>query len=385
MRNGLFILAVASFLISCGPARQNAAIYSEDKLLEDAVKSLDKDPSNGAVNDKLKTLYQDAVRNHLKNIELYETMTESTRWDKIIAEYNALQRLYTIIHKSTNAQNLVKPVSYSAQTDVVKQQAAEDHYQKGRNLMSENRGKQSYRDAFTAFKKASSFVSGYKDVAQQMEVAWQSSVLNVVIDPVKIDDRYALRGDWSNSLSQFNGQKLQNSFVQDLGGDFSNNSYARYYTNSQARNTRMEPDWLVDLTWVNLEIPKSNIDKNTKTLSKKIETGKDSTGRPVYQTVTADLTILKQNLKATGNLELRITDAYNRREIHSKRHMARAQWENRYATYTGDSRALSDTDRALLNNPNNQEPRTDEIIDKLYSDVYSQIKNSLEHLVKTIQ
>ena len=379
----LFVLALVSFLISCGPAKQNAAVYSEDKILEDAVKNLDRNPSNTALSDKLQTLYQDAAENHLKNIEVYKTMTEPTRWDKIIAEYNALQRLYTIIHASTNAQKVVKPISYSAQTDVVKQDAAEDFYQMGRELMVENRGKQSYRDAFAAFKKASAFVTGYKDVSQQMEVAWKNSVLNVLIDPVKIDDRYALGGGRGNTLGQFNGQLLQNNLVQDLGGDFSNNSYARYYTNSQIRNSRIDPDWLVDLGWVNLNIPKSATDKSTKTLSKRIETGKDSTGRPVYETVSGNLTIIKQSLKATGSIELRITDAFNRREIHSKRHTARASWDNRYATYTGDSRALTDTDRALINNPNNQEPRGDEILDKLYSDVYSQIKNSIEHLVKT--
>src|SRR5690606_27601739 len=154
-----------------------------------------------------------------------------TRWDKIIAEYNALQRLYTVIHKSTNAQKLVKPVSYSAQTDVVKQDAADEFYQMGKELMNDVRGKQSYREAFAAFKKASAFVSNYKDVTQQMEIAWKNSVLNVLIDPVKIDDRFALSGGRDNTVGQFNGQLLQNNLVQDLGGDFSKNSYARYYTN----------------------------------------------------------------------------------------------------------------------------------------------------------
>ncbi len=383
MRNILFVLVPIFLLISCGPTKQNTAIYSEDKLFEDAVKNLDKNPSNSELSDKLQTLYRDAAQNHLKNIELYETMTEPTRWDKIVAEYNALQRLYTIIHKSTNAQNQVKPVSYIAQTDLVKQDAAEDFYQMGRQLMVENRGKQSYRDAFAAFKKASSFVTNYKDVSQQMEVAWKSSVLNVLIDPVKIDDRYALSGGQGNTLGQFNGQLLQNNLVQDLGGDFSNNSYARYYTNSQIRYARIDPDWLVDLTWVKLDIPKSSIDKSTKTLTKTIESGKDSTGRVTYETVTGILTIIKYSLKATGSLELRITDAFNRREIHSKRHMARGTWGNRYATYTGDSRALSDADRKLINSPNEREPRTDEMIEKLYSDVYFQIKSSIENLVKT--
>lgn len=383
MRNLLFVLASIFFLISCGPSKQNTAIYSEDKILEDAVKDLDKNPSNSALSDKLQTLYQDAAQNHLKNIELYETMTEPTRWDKIVAEYNALQRLYTIIHKSSNAQNLVKPIAYSAQTDVVKQDAAEDFYQMGRELMRENRGKQSYRDAFAAFKKASAFVSDYKDVSQQMDLAWKNSVLDVLIDPVKIDDRYVLSGGRGNTLGQFNGQLLQNNLVQDLGGDFSNNSYARYYTNSQASYSRVDPDWLVDLTWVKLDIPKSSIDKSTKTLTKRIEIGKDSSGKAIYESASGKLTIIKHSLKATGFLELRITDAYNRREIHSKRHMARAKWENRYATYSGDSRALTDTDKVLINNPKDQDPRTDDILEKLYSDVYFQIKSSIENLVKT--
>ena len=49
--------------------------------MEDAVKSLDKNPSNPELSEKLNSLYTDAVQNHPKNITLYETVTEPARWD----------------------------------------------------------------------------------------------------------------------------------------------------------------------------------------------------------------------------------------------------------------------------------------------------------------
>ena len=383
MRNVLFVLASIFFITSCGSSKKNIAISAEDKLFIDAVKNLDKNSSNKELSAKLQTLYRDAAQNHLNNIEIYKTMTEPTRWDKIVAEYNALQSLYTIIHKSNNAQNLVKPVSYSAKTDVVKKDAAEDFYLLGRELMGENRGKQSYRDAIASFKKASAFVKDYKDVSQQMEVARKNSILNVLIDPVKIDDKYALRGDRANTLGQFNGQLLINNLVRDLGGDFSKNSYARYYANSQMREASIDPDWIVELTWINLDIPKSTMDRSTSNVSETIEMGKDSSGRTLYQTVRASVTTIQHTVKANGSIEVRISDAFTRREVHLKKHMATAHWDNSYSTFTGDSRALSGSSMASATRSNEREPRTDEIISKLYNNVYSQIKNTIEDLVKT--
>ncbi|MEO6683446.1 MAG: hypothetical protein ABIN48_11555 [Ginsengibacter sp.] len=382
MRKFLIVLSVA-FLFSCGTSKKNTAIYSEDRILEEAVKNLDKNPSDTSLANSMHTLYKGAAQNHLYNIELYETMTEPGRWDKIIAEYNALQRLNTIINHSAAARIVVKPESYTAKIDIVKQHAAADNYEIGMNLMEENNGKLSFREAFVFLKKANGYVPGYKDAARQMEIAWENGIMDIIVDPVRIDDRYALQGDWNRTMNQFNGQLLQNDLVRDLGGDFSRNSYARYYTNSQARNARINPDWLIDLSWVQLNIPQPSVDRSTKSINKKIETGKDSTGRPVYQKVTAELTIINQKVNATGNLEFRITDAFNRMEVHNQRHSARAPWDNKYATFTGDSRALSDVDRALVNNKNSTEPRKDEMVHKLYQNVYSQIKNSIERLVKT--
>ena len=95
------------------------------------------------------------------------------------------------------------------------------------------------------------------------------------------------------------------------------------------------------------------------------------------------VTIVKHSLKATGHHELRIKDAYILREVDLKKHMARASWENKYATYSGDSRGLTNMDQALISNLNNQEPGPDEVFDNLYHNVYSQRKNSIENLVKT--
>jgi hypothetical protein len=55
-------------------------------------------------------------------------------------------------------------------------------------------------------------------------------------------------------------------------------------------------------------------------------------------------------------------------------------WEEEIATYTGDSRALTNSDRAMLNNNYNQ-PRKEDILNELYRNMYSQVKSRIANQV----
>jgi hypothetical protein len=377
MKKFLYIyFSFALFLFASCSSNKGIQKTSEDKALFSVLKKLDKDPSNGELINTTTRLYNDAAKSHLDKIEIYNTLTEPDHWIKIIKEYEALRKLSDVINNSATAVKLVNPPSYSSEIQIAKQSGAEAFYALG--ISNLNMGdKQASRNAYYAFKKVNELVPGYKDVQQQIKIAYENSIVTVVINPVKDNTYFYNSMGWNNYGNNFNNDYFQRSLVNDLGGNYNKTSLAVFYTNWDARRENIRPDWEVDLTWMYLDIPQPMSNQYTRNLSRQIETGKDTSGKVFYQTVTATLYVTKKYFTASGDMELRITDVKSGRDITSQRYNDQFNWQEEYATYTGDSRALSSNEYALLNNNHYQIPRKEDILNQLSQRIYPQIKNRI--------
>ncbi len=383
MKKNLFTwIFLVLLFASCSSSRNTIANTQEDIALLTAVKKLDKNPSDTSLKNNLSGLYENAIKIHLDNIDVYSTLTEPEKWDKIIKEYQALQHLSAVINNSTSAKKFLNPPTYDAKIEVVKESAAADLYNIGISYLNNNDDKQSYREAYYAFKKAQEFVPGYKDADRQMNTAYQNSVLNVIVNPVTDNSYYYNNAGWNNYGNSFNNDYLQRNLVRDLGGDYAKNASARFYTDWEARSANINPDFFVDLTWINLDVPQPYTSQYSRNVSKQIEKGRDTSGHVQYETVTATLYITKKYFTATGDLESRITDAITRNIADTRRYTAQFNWEHEFATYKGDSRALSGNDLALLNTRNFIVPSKQDILNELYQRIYPQVKNGIYNAVR---
>jgi hypothetical protein len=81
-------------------------------------------------------------------------------------------------------------------------------------------------------------------------------------------------------------------------------------------------------------------------------------------------------------LESRVTDAHTGNNVNLNRYSSTVDWKQEYATYRGDSRALSNQDRAILNNQTIREPRQEDILNELFGKIYPQVKNGLYNLTR---
>ncbi|HEV2832990.1 MAG TPA: hypothetical protein VGW31_13500 [Hanamia sp.] len=383
MKTYLYVIFLsATMLFACSGSRNSVANTAEDKALIGAIKSLDKNPSDVSTQNNLNELYTEASKIHLDNIEVYETLKEADKWDKIIKEYYSLQKLSDVINSSSAAKKIIKAPSYNAQIEVARQNAAADYYQAGLSYL-DNNDKRSSRQALAAFKKSNSYVAGYKDVERQLDIAFEHSVLNVVVNPVTDNSFYYSNIGRNRFGNSFNNDYLQRSLVRDLGGDFNKNSLARFYTDRDASRANIDVDWVVDLTWIDLDIPQPYTRRDSRTVSRQIEIGKDTSGRPVYKTVSAKVNVTRQYFTARGQLEYRITDMDTRNNISLNRYSSQVDWEQEYATYTGDSRALDSRYLAMIQNTNRRRlPDKDEILNELYEKIYPQVKNHIYNEVR---
>ena len=130
-----------------------------------------------------------------------------------------------------------------------------------------------------------------------------------------------------------------------------------------------------------MDIPRPNTYNYTRNVNKQIEAGRDTSGRIIYQTVYATVNIAKQSFTARAQMDVNITDAVSRRNISYNTYSDDYRWEQEYATYTGDRRALDSNDWALINNRNYNEPRKEDVLNELYRKIYPRVKNSISYAV----
>ncbi|MDQ6756224.1 MAG: hypothetical protein M3004_04730 [Bacteroidota bacterium] len=372
-------LSFMVFLFAACSSGKTVSKTTEDRALLSVLKKLDKDPSNTELKNTITGLYNEAAKSHLDKIEVYNTLTEADKWIKIIKEYEALNKLYQTIATSTAAK-LVSTQSYTSEIQSAKQNGAEAYYNIGITDIG-NSDKQSARNAYYAFRKADEFVPGYKDVRQQLNNAYEKSIVKVVINSVRDNTYFYNSMGWNNYGNNFNNDYFQQSLVRDLGRNYDKNIPAFFYTDWEVRRENVHPDWEVDLTWVNLNIPQPMSNQYSQNVSRQIDIGRDTSGKVHYQTVTATLYIIKKYFTASGDMEVRITDVNTGRNITTNHYSDQFNWQEEYATYTGDSRALSSNDYAMLNNNNYQIPRKEDILDQLSQRIYPQVKNRIASVV----
>ncbi len=67
----------------------------------------------------------------------------------------------------------------------------------------------------------------------------------------------------------------------------------------------------------------------------------------------------------------------SRRIISNDRFRDQFNFQEEYATYSGDSRALNSNDWALINNNRYHVPGKEDVLSELYQRIYPQVKNRI--------
>lgn len=379
-----YIFYPALFLLvfsSCRSSKDYLSRSDEDKALFDAVKTLNKHNTDEEASKALPVLYTAAEKRHLAKISTLVTYKELNRFDKIIDEYETLQKMYEAISNSSAASNYVHAISYQNNITDTKEQAAEAYYVLATDQLALP-GRNNAKEAYSYFKKSIKYVANYKDAKDKMDEAYSSSIVNVVINPVH-DNSFFFNSGWGNTGYNYSNEYFQQTLTRELGGTYATRYPARFYTDWEARRENVQPDWVVDLTLKNLDIPRPTTSQYSRNVNKQVETGRDSAGRVIYQTVYATLNIYKQYFTARGDMEVTITDVGTRKNVSYNNYSEDYRWEEEYATYTGDSRALSSSDLNLVNNRSGfgTQPKKEDVLNELYRKLYPQVKNRISYAV----
>jgi hypothetical protein len=379
MRYIFYTLISLISLASCKTSKDYLSRSDNDNTLFDAIKTLKKHNTDTTALNALPVLYNLAQQRNLRKINSYGSSNNIDRWDKMINTYGTLQEMYNAIIDNDAASRVVTPVNYQQTIYDIKREAAADYYAVATGFLNKP-GRADAKQAYSYFKKADKLVPGYKDAKLKMDEAFENAIVNVVINPVQ-DNSYFFNAGWGNSGYNYSNEYFQQTLVRELKGTNSSRYPARFYTDWEARRDNVQPDWEVNLTLRNMNIPRPQTYTYSRNASQQVEVGRDTSGRIIYKTVYARVNIARQSFTASADMEINITDIATRKSIAYNSFREDYRWQEEHATYDGDSRALSANDWALINNSYYNEPRKEDVLNELYRKIYPQVKNKITYAV----
>lgn len=361
-------LLMALICWGCGSSGRLSKYYSEeDKAVLELIEGLEKNPTDKNLIRQVGDAYDAAFLTRLRKSDA--SVTGSQTGDQLMVtakEWEVLQLMYSRIRKIPDIDRklpyLQDPLPRLEQ---VRQQAAEQYYNAGRTYLSYNT-RQHAQTAVDLFEKANKAWPGYKDVNSLLELANEKAITRVLVNPVNYY-RY------SYSYWGFQNDWLQQQMVRDLNARAFRN--VRFFTEYELRAQRLVPDKIVELDFVDLFVDRVHSENRRYERTKRIQTGQTGKPpRPIYTTVRATVQVQRQYMASYATLECRIYDRETGQNSFYDRFSDRLNWTQQRASFTGDRRALTPEDIAMLSNQwSATPPSREQIADQLIRNVYQQL------------
>jgi len=369
-------LAVAASLIliySCKSASKSYQKGDYTEAIERGVKKLQKDPSDYETRDLVQKSYTYTVNEHEDQIRMLANSKSDNRFDRIYQEYVALQNLYNTIHQYPEATRLIKAKDYSESVETYRDKAAEVHIEKAEKWKNEGT-KEAYREAYKEYATAVNYRPDDFELRKQRDTAYDHAVVKVILSPIQNMGGYQYG-------SSYQLQNFQKDIVRTLSYNM-NNDFVKFYSEYEARSKDVEPDQVMELNLSRISIGQPNDIKTSREVTKQVVVKeivfREDSVKKEYGTVKANITTTKRTLLSQGDLFITVRDTKGR-TIWNDRFTGQHKWETQFTNYTGDERALSDTDKTALNQKNATPPTEDQVMDELLKQIQSDLSYRLRN------
>ena len=368
-----FLLLPVFFFTACKTASKSYDKGAYDDAVELGVKKLQKNPSDAETKNIVKSAYALAVTVHEEAVRNLSASANDNRYESILKEYEKLQELYTAIQQSPAALSVVSPRNYGEYVQTYRDKAADVHLATAERWMSEGT-KIAARNGYYEFVRALRFRDNTAIRAKRDE-AYDLAITKIMVVPIQNYRGY-------NYNSNYQLQQFQKDVMRTLAYNM-NDNFVKFYSECDMQGNRLEPDQILEMNLGRIRIGQPLDQNSRREVSKQVvmkETvyKKDSVVKE-YGTVKATVTSTKRLLVSQGDLYLTLRDPVGR-ILWTDRFTGEHRWQTEFATYTGDERALSDNDKALLNkNKNYNPPHEDEIMASLYQQIQNDLSNRLRN------
>ncbi|HUQ96537.1 MAG TPA: hypothetical protein VM010_02660, partial [Chitinophagaceae bacterium] len=239
--------------------------------------------------------------------------------------------------------------------------SAEAHVQKALSLLEQDDAdKSAFREAYYELRTALNFKPNDADILQKMRNAKEAATVNILLLPMEAGRPYAAN-------TSYGFRNFESDLVRAIRNGVTN-EFLNFMTSWDSRSSQTEPDEVVELRLGQFNIGRPYDESKTRVVTKEVvvkETvySKDSIIKE-YAKVEARITTTKRLLVSNTTMYIDIHNP-ERRMLWSDNVEAEHRWATEFATYTGDERALSESDKAALKGQQQRPPREDAIVEQL--------------------
>ena len=382
-----------------------------DKAVLDCAQALKINPEY----EKALTLIQDAHKAalsfHANKISILEQSEDKFKWDQLVSEYESLNRLreallYLPVLTSPETGNQISlPVpDYSGELKDAKENAAEGHYQEGLSLL-ELEGIDNSKQAAREFKLAQNFVANYKDASALYEEARSAAVLRLAIVPFEDKsgktEKYGAVAETivDETIDRIMGNREVTEFLEIITRDELDHVLKELKLGTSGlvdQETAVELGNIVgahktltgkitQIIYTPIRTVKKRKTEKAKVVVKRekyIDNNGEEQIRAIKGTVKAYVNIYTLTTKASIKGSYRITDVNTAKLDWSDSFSGSADFSEKWATFTGDKRALKWKQKNLVEKGEQLAPVEDEMISLAAQNAVTNLTNSLKEYAK---
>lgn len=414
----LFVLLIV-ILIIAGCAK-NVELYKKaqkqfnfgdfENAFRTAVQSVQLKPSYAKVHPLVKDSYDRAISQREENITKHENSTNPAKWDAMVLEYQAIDKLQELAKKlppmrdeKTGATTELKTKDYSDAWMLARENAAEYHYQNGLTVQKSAMDPETQKRAAKEFKTAQTYIADYKDTAIRYDQSRKAGIKRIAIIP--FEDKTGTNGKYG-ALHEILIDKIVGAIMSDASSTEFLEIITRDQINAVLAEQKLSTSGIIDertatqvgsllgaheiMTGSILQIipipPRVQQMAHKETANVVVgkenyvdDKGKKQT-RDVWGDVSCDYT------KYTKEANAKITGSYSIVEVSTGKikrkdsFTAENPWQGVWGKVGyGDQRALSSKTKALVSTPEPFEPTETELVNeavnKLSAQFIAQIKS----------
>lgn len=362
MKQSTLFLSIILFLVACSSGKRQFEMGNYDIAVYKAIKRLKASPNHQKASTVLKEAYKMSLYRHLDLIDQLNKTEAPFRFEQITNHYNELNRIYNQIQKCPACQLLVPNARYfGEELNQSQKLAALEQLNQGKTLL-QNNNKLDAQQAYRHFLKAKSFNPNTENIDFLLQKALEQGTFHVLIKPIPMHSR---------ALS------LSNDFFEQKIVEYAkglNYRFVLFYTVNESYPTI---DHVIELQFDDFVVGQMHTKERVETLVRdSVKTGeREFKGEtiPIYGSVKAEFHQFKKTLNSAGLLNLNILDAKNNNLIRQEKFSGQFVWENTWAFYNGDERALNEEELALCNEKEIYPPPPQDLFIAFTGPIYDQV------------
>jgi hypothetical protein len=367
-RLNLFSVVLIFLLFSCSSGKK--AMEKGDYFggAEQAINRLRSKPSDEKAAAILKDSYSLMLKWVQDETDLKLSQNNIFKWEEVMLLLQRVNDVSSLIRRSPAALKIIpEPKVYTSELEMAVQKAAEARYNEGVRML-ESKLREDARLAFVHFDKCNLLIPGYRDVKEKMMAAKSSATVRVIVESIPVHAK----------AFQLTAGFFYDQVLEFLNNRFKEKSFVRFYTPEEAERMEIRyPDMVLRLEFYDFVVGDAVHNESEQEVSRDEKIATKDTNKVEIKTYRAKIKTVTDKIISGGLLEVRITDFQASRLLFSDKVPGQFTWQNQYAVYVGDVKALNDTQKVLVSRSVVVPPSPQSLFMEFTRPIYEQLTGKL--------